>query len=147
MHLEKTISLFAQAQVKNLGKLETENQKRTSIFMRIAIVGGRDHSGNLLIFSVLDSFVKTGDTIVTGGAKGVDFMAIEWARKNHFELIVFEPKGKNKQDYLDRNQLIARFCDVLLAFPTINSKGTWFTIDLAKKEGKRVIVFPIALGV
>lgn len=115
--------------------------------MRIAVVGGRDHSGSGFVFSMLDSFVKTGDTIVTGGAKGVDSMAMGWAKRNHFELIVFEPKGHANKDFLDRNQLIARFCDVLLAFPTVNSKGTWHTIDLAKKEGKRVIVFPIALGV
>lgn len=45
--------------------------------------------------------------------------------------------------YFERNRNIVDECDILLACPydNIQKGGTWYTINYAKKAGKKVIIF------
>lgn len=105
--------------------------------MKTAIIGSRD----ITDLAIELPFRPT--EIISGGAKGVDTLAEIFAKKNNIPIRVFRPdysKGNYKAAPLIRNRLIVDNCDVLVAYWDGESKGTKFTIDYAKKQGKNVIV-------
>jgi len=80
---------------------------------------------------------------VSGGAKGVDKMAEKIAEEIGTDIIVIRPdynEHYSKQAPLERNKRIAGFSDLILAFDRVYkpSKGTNFTMDYAKKFGKKI---------
>lgn len=100
---------------------------------RLAIVGSRS-CPHLDIASFLP-FVP--DTIVSGGARGADTLAKEYAVRNNILLIEFLPEYDRygRRAPLMRNIQIVDNCDFLLAFWNGTSRGTKFTIDYAVKRG------------
>ena len=78
------------------------------------------------------------DTIISGGAIGVDTCAREYAKKNGLKLIEYYPNYAKygKAAPLKRNKLIVEECDNLLVFWDGISKGTKHTIEYAKKRNK-----------
>jgi len=118
--------------------------------MKIAIVGGRDFGSiqEQKAFSrILADFIKEGDTIISGGCTGADTLAEQYASQHSIKFICHSPFAKEnlrpdgKPGYATRNQRIAGACDIMLAFPTAPSRGTWMTVEMARQLGKRVIVF------
>lgn len=110
--------------------------------MRIAIIGGRLRDDKPFIDSVLEMFVKDGDSIISGGAKGVDTIARLYAESRSLPFVEYLPDSPGmKQQLMERNTKIAEACDVVLAFPHKDSKGTFDTVRKALKLGKRVIIF------
>ena len=101
--------------------------------MRLAIIGSRT-CPPVDIASYLP-FVP--DTIVSGGAKGADTYAKEYAIKNNIPIIEFLPDYRKygRKAPLMRNLQIVDNCDFLLAFWNGISRGTKFTIDYAEKNG------------
>ena len=101
--------------------------------MRLAIIGSRTcppvDIGSYLPF--------VPDTIVSGGAKGADTYAKDYALKNGIPIIEFLPDYKKygRKAPLIRNMQIVDNCDFLLAFWNGTSRGTKFTIDYAEKRG------------
>ena len=87
----------------------------------------------------------TPDAIVSGGAKGADTYAREYARKKGLKLIEFFPNYEEYGRYapLERNKLIVDECDCVLAFWDGKSKGTKYTMDYAKEKNKPVTVVRI----
>lgn len=77
------------------------------------------------------------DTIVSGGARGADTLAKEYAVRNDIPLIEFLPEYDRygRRAPLMRNIQIVDNCDFLLAFWNGTSRGTGFTIDYAIKRG------------
>lgn len=76
--------------------------------------------------------------IVSGGAKGVDSMAAQYAQEHDIELEVFYPdwtKYGRSAGYR-RNVQIVDASDELFIMWDSKSKGTKLTIDIAKKKGK-----------
>jgi len=98
----------------------------------VGVVGGRDFTDKGFLYAVLDALrdIEGIDMIVSGGAKGADELAYRYAIDDGF------PRA-----YFRRNVRIAEHCEVLMAFPTKNSKGTWHTIKTAEKLGKKVKVW------
>ena len=80
--------------------------------------------------------------IVSGGAKGVDTTAREYATENGIKLTEFLPEySRYKRGApLKRNIQIAEYADKVLAFWDGKSRGTKHMIDLAKKYGLEVHV-------
>lgn len=78
------------------------------------------------------------DIIVSGGAKGVDTLAREFAKKKDLKLIEFFPNYAKygKLAPLERNKQIVDECDSVLAFWNGSSSGTKFSIDYARKLSK-----------
>lgn len=110
--------------------------------MRVGVVGGRHRNDVQNVFKILERFIKPGDIIVTGGAIGVDSMAEVYAKEKNIPVRVFYPRHPIcREAFLERNTEIAHDCDILLAFPSKLSRGTWDTINKARGFQKRVMIF------
>ena len=101
--------------------------------MRLAIIGSR----NCPPVDIASYLPFVPDTIVSGGAKGADTYAKEYALKNDIPIIEFLPDYRKygRKAPLMRNLQIVDNCDFLLAFWDGTSRGTKFTIDYAEKRG------------
>lgn len=100
---------------------------------RLAIVGSRDCPP----IDITPHLPFIPDTIVSGGAKGADTFAKEYAIKNNIPFVEFLPQYDKygRQAPIMRNIQIVENCDYLLAFWNGISRGTKFTIDYASKQG------------
>jgi predicted Rossmann-fold nucleotide-binding protein len=108
----------------------------------VAIVGSRQHPH----LSMVREYVRTlpADTVVvSGGAGGVDVVAVAEARRLGFRVIVHLPDNA-QYGFVDapkhRNKLIAFDCDRMVAFPYGKARGTGHAILCAVKLGKPVDV-------
>lgn len=104
--------------------------------MKLAVIGSRTCPP-----IVIEMYLKyIPDTIVSGGAKGADTCARDFAKKKGLKLIEYFPNYEKfgKKAPLERNKLIVEECDCVLAFWDGSSRGTKYTIDRAKELGKPV---------
>lgn len=109
--------------------------------MKIAVIGSR----NISIHN-LKEYLPSGITeIVSGGAKGVDICAKEYAINNGLKLKEFLPEYNRygKGAPLKRNIQIIEYADEVLAFWDGQSKGTKFVIDQSKLQNKKITVIEI----
>lgn len=109
--------------------------------MRIAIIGSRDYPD----WRVVKEYVRTlpRDTvIVSGGARGVDRIAVMEARRQRMMTEVYpaEWDAHGKAAGIIRNKTIVARADKVVAFWDGTSPGTAHTIRLAKAAGKPVTV-------
>ena len=109
--------------------------------MKLAIIGSR----NCPPIDIEAHLKYIPDTIVSGGAKGADTYAREFAQKHNLTLIEFLPEydkyGKGAP--LVRNKLIIDNCDCVLAFWDGKSRGTKFTLDYAREKNKPIKIVQI----
>lgn len=106
--------------------------------MKIAVIGSRSLT-KVDIGKYLPDDIQE---IVSGGAKGIDRCAEEYAQNNGIKLKKFLPEyekyGKNAP--LKRNIQIIEYADAVIAVWDGHSKGTKFVIDKCKILGKEVYV-------
>lgn len=107
--------------------------------MKVAVVGSR----NLRVEN-LEKYLPVGVTeIVSGGARGVDTSAREYALAKGIKLTEFLPEydkyGRGAP--LRRNITIIEYADLVLAFWDGSSHGTKYVIDNCKKRGVPVKVY------
>lgn len=115
-----------------------------SNFKRIAIVGSRTYPHLYEIQNLISQLPKD-TTIISGGAKGVDYAAAQWAK--HYGL-AYEEKPADwaklgKRAGYVRNIQIVHASDLVVAFWDGKSPGTKHTIDIARKAGKPVDVYTL----
>lgn len=108
-------------------------------FIRVAVIGSRG-----LSVPDLGKYLPPDTTeIVSGGAKGVDTSAKEYALAHGIKLTEFLPEydkfGRGAP--LKRNITIIEYADVVLAFWDGQSHGTKFVIGNCKQRGIHVKVF------
>lgn len=106
--------------------------------MRTAVIGSRN-----LSVSDLGAYLPEGtEEIVSGGAKGVDASAREYAQTHGVRLMEFLPDYRRygKGAPLRRNIDIIEHADTVLAFWDGMSKGTKFVIDECVRRGVPVQV-------
>ncbi|MBQ7325551.1 MAG: DUF2493 domain-containing protein [Clostridia bacterium] len=110
--------------------------------MKLAIVGSR----SLKIANIGDYLPSGVTEIVSGGAKGVDAAAADYARKHQIPLTVFLPDYPRYQKAapLMRNRQIAEYADEALVFWDGVSRGTKYTMDQFQKLGKAVHLIRIS---
>lgn len=107
--------------------------------MKILVCGGRDYANEVHVFLVLDSFHrKYGiSAIVTGAARGADYLAGKWAKKNSIELIEYpadwKKHGKAAGPIRNQEMLEKESPKAVLAFP--GGSGTEDMISRSKKVG------------
>ena len=111
----------------------------------LGICGSRDFTDYKYFKENVDKFVKEHKItkIISGGCKGADSLAKRYARENKIEIVEHLPEWNKygKSAGFVRNKLIVNDSDYLLAFPLKGSKGTYITIDLAKKKNIPVFIF------
>ena len=106
--------------------------------MRIAIIGSRT-----LKIDDVDKYIPDGVTeIVSGGAKGIDFCAREYAIKRGIKLVEFLPEYEKfkKGAPLKRNVQIIDYADKIIAFWDGKSRGTKYVIDNCREQNKEIEV-------
>ena len=107
--------------------------------MKIAIIGSR----NLGVID-LENFLPEDITeIVSGGARGVDTCAREYALAHGIKLTEFLPNYNRygRGAPLKRNLEIIAYADLVLAFWDGKSRGTKYVIDNCKKQSVPIRVF------
>ncbi len=113
--------------------------------MNIAIVGGRDFNDYTLlkesILAYIDAHEKP-ENIVSGGAKGADTLATQFATEMGIPLLIFKPDYQRygRGATLVRNTQIIENAEVVFAFWDGQSKGTKDSIKKAEKLEKELYV-------
>ena len=104
--------------------------------MKIAIIGSR----NVKKIEIGEYISKETTEIVSGGAKGVDTLAAEYARANGIKLTEFLPQYElyGRAAPIKRNEEIINYADEIIAFWDGDSKGTLSVIKYAKKINKPI---------
>lgn len=107
--------------------------------MKVAIIGSRG-----LRVSDFSKYLPEGTTeLVSGGARGIDTCARNYARANGIKITEFLP------DYNEygvraphiRNDQIIKYADHVVAFWDGSSRGTKSVIDKCKAMGKRMTLY------
>lgn len=110
--------------------------------MKVAVIGSRG-----LTINNLEEFLPAEtDEIISGGAKGIDQCAKEYALSHGIKLTEFLPEyGKyGRTAPLVRNITIIKNSDIVLAFWDGRSHGTKFVIDKCREMGVKVdIIRPV----
>lgn len=107
--------------------------------MKVAVVGSRN-----LTVQDLEKYLPEGVTeIVSGGAKGIDTCARNYARANGLALMEFLPEYEKygRGAPLRRNLQIIDYADAVVAFWDGKSSGTKYTIEQCQKKGKEVMIY------
>lgn len=107
--------------------------------MKIAIVGSR----NLRVTNLADYLPEGITEIVSGGARGIDSCAREYAESTGLLLTEFLPDYAKygRAAPLRRNLQIIDYADRVIAFWDGVSCGTQFVIDNCKKKNKKVTIY------
>jgi predicted Rossmann fold nucleotide-binding protein DprA/Smf involved in DNA uptake len=109
----------------------------------VGVSGGRDFTDRKLFYAVMDTINrKQGiDKVVSGGARGADELAYRYAIDRGITFICQPPKPEDgfPRAFFRRNLRIVAMSDLLVAFPTKNSRGTWHAITMAERLKKKVL--------
>jgi len=107
--------------------------------MKVAVIGSRG-----LTEDNLEKYLPEGVTeIISGGAKGIDASAKEYALSHCIKLTEILPEYSKfgRAAPLKRNITIIEYADLVLAFWDGQSRGTKYVIDNCKKLNKPIRVF------
>ena len=112
--------------------------------MKVIIAGGREFNNYDLLCESCNKELATFESIeiVSGGAKGADKLGEQYANENGYDIKKFLPEWAKygKGAGVKRNEEMAKYAEVLIAFWDGKSKGTKSMIDLAKRYGLKVKV-------
>jgi len=112
--------------------------------VKVAVIGSRG-----LHVDHLEDYLPKGVTeIVSGGAKGIDTCAKDYALQHGLKLTEFMPEYEKygRGAPLRRNITIIEYADLVLAFWDGKSRGTKYVIDNCKKRNIPVAVYQPAAG-
>lgn len=112
--------------------------------MKIGIVGSRTFLDYELVKKALSEYLDKYEdlVIVSGGAKGADSLAEQFADDHNLQKIIFNPDWKKygKIAGILRNRMIIKESDMIIAFWDGKSRGTKSTISMAKQNDKEVVI-------
>lgn len=110
--------------------------------MKVLIVGSRSIEN----FDISGYVPSETELIISGGAKGVDTLAEEYADNHKISKLILRPRydiyGKGAP--LKRNELMVDICDTVLVIWDGVSRGAKYTAEYAKKKSKNVILIETA---
>ena len=117
--------------------------------MRVLVCGGIDFNDRYYLYDTLydldDGSRDEITLIIDGGAKGADQMGYEWARqcdiptKRYFA--DWDKHGKAAGPIRNQQMLDEGKPDLVVAFPTKNSSGTWHMVKIAREADVEVLVY------
>lgn len=107
--------------------------------MKVAVIGSR----TLTVKDLGKYLPQDVEEIVSGGAKGIDSCAREYATANGIKLTEFLPEYNKYGNSapLKRNLQIIDYADCVIAFWDGISRGTKHVIDSCEKRNKKVTIF------
>lgn len=107
--------------------------------MTVAVIGSRTFTDRARLFADLDALrAEIGDfTVISGGARGADTFAKEWANERGLPFEVFRPNykehgGQRGRAEMIRNREIVQAADRVIAYWDGLSMGTAATIRMAR---------------
>ena len=104
--------------------------------MKLLIAGSR----GITDFDFAPYIPDGTDTIISGGAKGIDTLAEQYAEQNGLKKIIIKPEYEKygKVAPLKRNDQIADYADEVIAFWDGESRGTMYTVKQFQRLGKKI---------
>ena len=104
--------------------------------MKLLIVGSRSISE----FDLSPYVASDVDTVISGGAGGVDTLAEQYADKHKLSKYIIRPRYElyGRAAPLRRNEEMVDMADAVLIIWDGHSKGTQYTLKYAKKTHKAV---------
>ena len=110
--------------------------------MRVAVIGSR----GLVVDDLGKYLPKETTEIVSGGAKGIDSCAREYAQQHGLKLTEYLPEYSKygRSAPLKRNITIIENADLILAFWDGTSRGTKYVIDNCKKRSVPVEIYMLS---
>lgn len=107
--------------------------------MKVAVIGSRTVNVN----NIGAYLPKETTELVSGGARGVDTCAAQYARENGIAIKEFLPEYDRygRSAPIKRNYLIIDYADIVIAFWDGTSRGTKMVIETCRKIGKEVRVY------
>ncbi len=117
--------------------------------MRVLIAGSRSIGSAAAVDRALAHAEGLGldiTEVVSGGALGVDRLGVLWARKRGIPVRLHLPdwKGLGKRAGLIRNEEMVKTSQALVALFDDESRGTAYTIRIARAAGLPVYVYDAA---
>ena len=106
--------------------------------MKLLIAGSR----SITNFDLSPYIPKNVDTIISGGAEGIDALAEQYAKEHKISRTVILPKYNlyGKAAPIKRNYEMVDMADAVLVVWDGKSKGTLSTINYAKKQSKQLVL-------
>lgn len=114
--------------------------QKENIFMKVAIIGSR----KLWLDDLGEFLPENTDEIISGGAKGIEACAKEYAEKNGIKHTEFRPYYRRfgLSARIRRDLQIAKYADMVIAIWDGRSHGSNYVIDFCDALCKRYnIVF------
>lgn len=107
--------------------------------MKIAVIGSRSFRDFVLLEQTLDSISRIS-AIVSGGARGADELAVQYALARRIPTKIFQPNWRLHKRGAGhrRNELIIRESDIIIVFWDGKSAGTRHAIQFTKIIGKPI---------
>ena len=104
--------------------------------MKLLIVGSR----SITNFDLSPYITENVDTVISGGAGGVDSLAEQYADLHRLSKYILHPRYDiyGRAAPLKRNEQMVDIADALLVIWDGRSKGTQYTLKYAKKTKKQV---------
>ena len=106
--------------------------------MKLAVVGSR----SIKSFDLSPYISDNVDTIISGGANGIDTLAEEYADMHRISKHILRPRYDlyGRASPLKRNEQMVDMADAVLVVWDGYSKGTEYTVKYAKKVNKPITV-------
>ncbi|MBE6592699.1 MAG: hypothetical protein E7642_01750 [Ruminococcaceae bacterium] len=104
--------------------------------MKMLIVGSR----SITDFDLSAYIPKEVDTIISGGADGVDSLAEQYADTHRLSKYILRPRYDlyGRAAPIKRNEQMVDISDAVLIIWDGRSKGTQYTLKYAKKSNKQI---------
>ena len=117
-------------------------------YFKVIIAGSRNYNNKEFIYNKLDillSKVNKPVQIVSGLAKGVDSIAVDYANDRGLSLKTFEAHWNEhgKKAGILRNIEMGDYGDALIAFRLNNSTGTSHMIEYAKSKNLKIRIYEV----
>ncbi len=105
--------------------------------MKLLIAGSR----SITDFDLSGYVPEAVDLIISGGAKGIDTLAEKYADVRGIEKLIIRPQYEKfgRAAPIRRDEEMVDICDAVLAVWDGKSRGTGYTLNYARKKGKKII--------
>lgn len=109
--------------------------------MKLLIVGSR----SIKDFDFTQYISKEVNTIISGGANGVDTLAEQYADKYRLSKMIIRPRYDlfGRAAPIIRNEQMVDMADAVLVIWDGHSKGSQYTIEYANRKNKPITIVQI----